>query len=94
MKYLIEISLVLTPAIVSDVGLGTETSLLRVANGISRTIVVDLAPDYGDALDVGIGIGYGFFRTGARVRAHGVGARRSVTANVGFRAFVNICAFM
>jgi len=81
----------LTSTIVSDVGLGTQTSLLRIADSVSWTVIVGFASDYADALDVRIGIRYGLLRTGASVRAFSVGTCCSMTANVGLATLVDIC---
>lgn len=81
---------VLTSAVVANVRLGAQTTLLRVANGISRAVAVDLARHYADALDVGVGIRNGSLWTGARVRTLGVGARGPVAAGIRPRAFVHV----
>jgi len=82
-----------TSAIVSDIGLGTQTSLLWITNSVSWTIVVNFTFNYANAFNVRIGIWYGFFRTSTSVRTFSIGARCSMPANIRFGTFVNICIY-
>lgn len=81
----------LTSAIVPNVGLGAQATLLRIANGISRTVAVHLARHYTYALDVRVGIRNRSLWTRARVGTLGVGARGPVAASIRPRALVYIC---
>lgn len=77
-------------AIISDVGLGTQASLLWITLSISWTVVVNFASDYANTLNIWIGIRYGFFRTSAIVGTFGISTCCSMPANVGFGTFVNV----
>lgn len=79
-------------AVVSNVGLGAQATLLRIANGISRTVAVHLARHYAYALDVRVGIRNRSLWTRARVGTLGVGARGPVAASIRPRALVYIHA--
>lgn len=82
---------ILTSAVVSNVRLRAQTSLLGVANCITRTIAVRVAGHNADALDVRIGIGYRLVRTRTRVRTFGVRTYRSLPTDIGPIAFVYVC---
>lgn len=76
------------PAIVAHVWFGTQTALVFVADGISRTIGVRFASDHGDATNPGI-----------RIRDRSLGARavegsREVVANGSFAAGVRLSALV
>lgn len=73
---------ILTSAVVSNVRLGTQATLLRIANGISRAIAINVARNYADTLDVRIRIRNSSLWTGARVRTLGIRARGPMTASI------------
>lgn len=81
----------LTSAVVPNIGLRAQTPFLWIADCISRTVTVNLASHYPNALDVRIRIWYRSFGTDARVGTFRVGARCTVTTGFVFRAFVCVC---